>query len=68
MSNLQRTILNTIDRIYCGETVPVKKEFQNIVAEELDSHKVPYCIVEDATNGDRIIFRRTAEQSGTVPD
>jgi len=66
MRGIQQAVQGVVHRIYRGETVPVKKEYQNIVADELDSHAVPYCITEDKTNLDRLLFRRTTERPCTV--
>ena len=67
MRDIQQIVQSVIDRIYCGETVPVKKEFQNIVADGLASSKISYRVAADTTNTNRILFRRTTEHAGTVP-
>ena len=55
--NLTRLLQDIIERIFDGETVPVKKIYQTVVEDDLNSKAVPFTVTPDETNPERVLFR-----------
>ena len=52
-----RLLQDITERIFAGESVPVKKEYREMVANQLNSQQIPFTTVDDVTNPERVLFR-----------
>ena len=59
MSQLLLAIQSTAERIAEGETVPVKKEFQENVSALLTAKGIPFTIQEREHDDERVFFKAT---------
>lgn len=64
--NIANVIQNTIARIVEGKTVPIKKEFQQTISEELDEKGVTFTVKEDETNEKRVLFKAAKVITATL--
>ena len=59
MFYLHRAVQSVINRILAGNTVPVKKEFQQMIGEELAEKGVRFTTNDDKTNPNSVLFKAT---------
>ena len=58
--DMERILVCVIDRIVKGETVPIKKEYQKVVGERLNTRRVSYKVTEKPTDANIVYFKRVA--------
>jgi hypothetical protein len=61
MFNLSRVVQSVIDQIASGKTVPVKKEFQQMISDELAEKGISFTVSEDKTHPGRVLFKITSK-------
>jgi hypothetical protein len=61
MFHLPRVVQLVVNQIISGKTVPVKKEFQKMISDDLTEKDISFTTSEDKTHSGRVLFRATSK-------